>query len=284
MFRKSRVASPPRIIVHLSLFLGILVFLPSLVGLSWAEGPTASAKESTPQPSHQAHWDYMGIDGPEHWGMLDNRYMECEKGREQSPINIVTSHDPGPQSQLVFNYQSSPLHVINNGHTVQVSYKAGSTVLFDGKEYQLRQFHFHDPSEHHIEGKTFPMEMHLVHQNKSGHLLVVAVLIELGKTNAALEKAGTWIKQKLGHRVPIEGEEIRSGLVVNVKNLLPKVTNHFYSYHGSLTTPPCSEGVQWVVLKNHIEVSEQQVQRFVRTVGPNARPLQLPSGRLIEEQ
>ena len=253
---------------------------PSLVGMSWAEDPKG-AKPSSPL---QAHWDYMGIDGPKHWGMLDKKYMACEKGRQQSPIDIVAAHDPTIHSTLEFHYQSSPVHVVNNGHTVQVNYKAGSLVRFNDKDYQLRQFHFHDPSEHHIGGKTFPMEMHLVHQDQSGHLLVVGVLIELGKTNTTLANAGKWVKQKLGHRVPVEGEEIRSGLVMDVKNLLPDDTSHFYSYHGSLTTPPCSEGVQWVVLKNHIEVSEQQVQRFVHTLGPNARPIQPPSGRIIEGQ
>ena len=284
MFRKDVVLSPSGIFIPFSLCLGTLGSLPFLVLFACAEGTTPSAKDVTPKSSLEAHWDYMGIDGPEHWGMLDAKYLACEKGREQSPINIMASQDLGSSAELEFNYQSSPLHVINNGHTVQVSYKAGSTVHFNGKEYQLRQFHFHDPSEHHIEGKGFPMEMHLVHKDQSGHILVVGVLIDIGQTNVELDKAGSWIKQRIGHRIPVKGEEIRSGLVVNVKNLLPKDTSHFYTYHGSLTTPPCSEGVQWVILKNHIEVSEQQVQRFVRTIGPNARPLQLPSGRLIEEQ
>ncbi len=256
--------------------------MPCLADRSWAEGTPTSAKDSVPHASYQAHWDYMGIDGPEHWGMLDAGYMVCENGREQSPIDVKTSQDSETQSSLVFHYESSPVHVVNNSHTVQVNYKAGSMVLFNGQEYELRQFHFHDPSEHHIDGKGYPIEMHLVHQSHSGHLLVIGVLIQSGKQNPILDQAGKWIEQKLGHRIPIEGEDIRSGLVLNVKDLLPKDTNHFYSYHGSLTTPPCSEGVQWIILKEHIEVSEGQVQRFVRTLGPNARPIQLPSGRLIE--
>jgi carbonic anhydrase len=256
--------------------------MPYLAGVVWAESNSTSVNDSAPQALHQAHWDYMGIDGPTHWGMLDAGYMVCEKGREQSPIDVKTFQDPQAPSPLVFHYQSSPVHVVNNGHTVQVNYKAGSTVLYNGEEYELRQFHFHDPSEHHIDGKTYPMEMHLVHQSRSGHLLVIGVLVQIGEENRILDEAGKWVEQKLGHRVPIEGEDIRSGLVLNVKDLLPKDTSHFYSYHGSLTTPPCSEGVQWIILKEHIEVSEQQVQRFVSTIGTNARPIQLPSGRLIE--
>lgn len=278
MCRKNQGVISSRMRAHRVLLFGALAFFP---GLTTAEGPLDSAKDSAPLASQQAHWDYMGIDGPKHWGMLDSGYMVCEKGREQSPINVVTVHDPEAQSPLEFHYQSSPVHVVNNGHTVQVNYKAGSTVRFNGQEYELRQFHFHDPSEHHIEGKTYPGEMHLVHQNQSGHLLVIGVLMQFGETHPILDQAGNWIEHKLGHRIPIEGEDIRSGLVLNIKDLLPKNTSHFYSYHGSLTTPPCSEGVQWIILKEPLEVSEQQVQRFVNTIGHNARPIQLPSGRLI---
>lgn len=272
------------------LFRSVVPCLLFLATVLWVAFPSDKAgaepaNPSTPSTSHQAHWDYMGVEGPEHWGMLDSGYMLCEKGREQSPINVVvTAGDSEPNSSLTFHYQSSPVHVVNNGHTVQVSYKAGSTVLFNGQEYELRQFHFHDPSEHHIEGRAYPMEMHLVHQNSSRHLLVIGVMVQIGKQHAILDRAGKWMAQKLGHRIPIEGEEIRSGLVLDMKDLLPKDKGHFYAYHGSLTTPPCSEGVQWIILRNPIEVSAQQVERFVRTVGPNARPLQLPSGRRLEDQ
>lgn len=278
MFRQNRVVVSPWIMAQSFVF-GILILIP---GPSKAEGAAASANDPAPQAPHQAHWDYMGIDGPQHWGILDAGYMVCEKGREQSPIDVKTSQDHEAFSPLVFHYQSSPVHVVNNGHTVQVNYKAGSTVQFNGQKYALRQFHFHDPSEHHIDGQRYPIEMHMVHQSQSGHLLVIGIFIQIGEHNPILDRAGKWIEQKLGHRIPIKGEDIRSGLVLNVKDLLPMDTSHFYSYHGSLTTPPCSEGVQWIILKEHIEVSEQQVQRFVRTIGPNARPIQLPSGRLIE--
>lgn len=260
-------------------------FMVYPIATAVAADQSGSVKAPSQPASHQAHWDYMGIDGPEHWGMLDSGYMLCEKGREQSPIDVVTTgQDPETRSSLTFHYQASPVHVVNNGHTVQVNYKTGSRVVFNGAAYELRQFHFHDPSEHHIGGRTYPMEMHLVHQNPSGHLLVIAVMVQIGKSHAVLDQAGKWVSQQLGHRVPIEGEEIRSGLVLDVKDLLPKDTSHFYSYHGSLTTPPCSEGVQWIILNDFIEVSDTQVQRFVTTIGANARPLQLPSGRRLEVQ
>lgn len=282
MFRVNRVALSPRIMVKGAFLLGMWICVTWLAEDSVAEDTSATSKGPAPQSSHAAHWDYMGIDGPDHWGILDAAYMVCEKGREQSPIDVKTSHELESQSSLVFRYQSSPVHVVNNGHTVQVNYKAGSVVQFNDQEYDLRQFHFHDPSEHHIAGQSFPGEMHLVHQSRSGHLLVISVLMQIGEQNSMLDQAGKWVEQKLGHRIPIEGEDIRSGLVLNVNDLLPKETGHFYSYHGSLTTPPCSEGVQWIIMKEPIEVSEQQVQRFVRTIGSNARPIQLPSGRILE--
>ncbi|MFZ1746066.1 MAG: carbonic anhydrase family protein, partial [Nitrospirales bacterium] len=167
------------------------MLIVGLVGKSGAEDILASAKNPAPQAPHQAHWDYMGIDGPEHWGMLDAGYMVCEKGREQSPIDVKTSHDSEALSPLVFHYQLSPVHVVNNGHTVQVNYRAGSMVLFHGEEYELRQFHFHDPSEHHVDGKTYPGEIHLVHQDQTGHLLVIGVLIQIGEHNLILDQAGT---------------------------------------------------------------------------------------------
>lgn len=266
----------------------LAVLIQFLATLMAADVVDSSPKEGATHGTHDegmpAHWTYMGVEGPEHWGMLDDEYMVCEAGRAQSPINIniTTPDQTAPRSELVLRYKPSPVHVVNNGHTVQVNYQAGSTILFNGKEYKLRQFHFHEPSEHHVEGAGYPMEMHLVHQDASGHVLVVGVLIRLGAENTTLSHAGAWIQQRLGHRVPWEGEDVRSGLVMDVRDLLPKDTTHYYSYHGSLTTPPCTQGVQWIVFKEPMEVSEQQVQRIVGVVGHNARPIQMPHGREVE--
>jgi len=153
----------------------------------------------------------------------------------------------------------------------------------NGRSYKLRQFHFHDPSEHHIDGKVYPMEMHLVHQDERGHLLVVGVLLELGKENPVFARVGDWMQKHTGQRLPSKGQEVTTELIVNLMDVLPHETHHF-SYHGSLTTPPCSEGVQWLVLKTTIEISQIQADRFITTIGPNARPLQPLHQRKLLEQ
>ena len=229
------------------------------------------------------HWGYEGVEGPGHWAMIEPSYMTCETGRQQSPINIVMPRHGENQEDLTFHYQSTPLTVWNNGHTIQVNYQGGSVLRLNGKPYKLRQFHFHDPSEHHIDGKTYPMEMHLVHQDARGHLLVVGVLLTFGQENQVLSRVGDWVERHTGQRLPPKGGEVSTDLTFNLTDLLPSNTHHF-SYHGSLTTPPCSEGVQWIVLKTPIEISKVQAERFITTIGANARPVQPLRGRDIQEK
>jgi carbonic anhydrase len=229
------------------------------------------------------HWGYEGVEGPGHWAMLEPSYMTCEAGRQQSPINIEMPRHGENQEELTFHYQPTPLRVRNNGHTIQVNYQEGSYLRLNGQSYKLRQFHFHDPSEHHIDGKTYPMEMHLVHQDDRGHILVVGILMALGKENHVFSRAGDWLEQQTGHRLPPKVGEISVDVPFNLMDLLPSNTHHF-SYHGSLTTPPCSEGVQWIVLKTPIEISKVQAERFTTTIGPNARPIQPLGGREILEE
>ena len=228
------------------------------------------------------HWNYEGIEGPDHWAMLEPSYMTCEAGRQQSPINIEMPQHDENQEELTFHYQPTPLTVRNNGHTIQVNYQEGSFLRLNGKPYKLRQFHFHDPSEHHIDGDTYPMEMHLVHQDDKGHTLVLGILMAFGKENQVFSRAGASLKEQTGHRLPPKVGEISTDVPFNVMDLLPSNTHHF-SYHGSLTTPPCSEGVQWIVLKTPLEISKVQGERFVTTIGPNARPLQSLGEREIKE-
>ena len=136
------------------------------------------------------HWSYEGVEGPGHWAMLEPSYMACETGRQQSPINIEMPQTGENQEDLTFHYQPTPLRVLNNGHTIQVNYQEGSYLRLNGQSYKLRQFHFHDPSEHHIDGKIYPMEMHLVHQDDAGHTLVVSLLMAFGKENQVFSLAG----------------------------------------------------------------------------------------------
>ncbi len=210
-------------------------------------------------------------------------YLECETGTWQSPINLdmplyIDTHD-----DLVFRYKPLNMRVVHDGHSVQMVHHADSVVHWKGRSYQLLQLHFHDPSEHLLEGVPYPMEMHLVHKDAQGHVLVIGVFLKLGSENQELAKAGAWIKQRLGHRLPEEGEEVSGRLIMDVTHLLPADTSHYYEYEGSLTTPPCTEGVQWVVLKEPIEISERQVDRFVRAYGPTARAAQPLHGRQVKE-
>ena len=223
---------------------------------------------------NRLHWDYWGVEGPAHWGMLTKEYMTCEAGSKQSPIDIQARGLSHRQENLEFLYNISELHEINNGHTVQISHKSGCKVDLNKRAYKLRQFHFHEPSELHINGKAFPMEMHLVHQDEAGHILVIAVMMEIGPEHPALKNIWNWLPSQIG-------KETSFPIKVNLRKILPANTEHF-SYSGSLTTPPCSEGVQWIVLTEPIKISEQSVKKFSAIIGLNARPVQPLGQRHIE--
>ena len=244
-----------------------------------AHEPDSKTQKDSSSTTHeknlQAHWDYMGVEGPEHWGMLTNEYMTCETGHRQSPINITMTHHGDHQQRLVFHYQTSELHELNNGHTIQVSHVSGCRVDLNDRRYKLRQFHFHAPSEHHIEGKAFPMEMHMVHQDQNGHVLVLAAMLEADRPSPVLTKLWNWLPDQIGQEVSVP-------LELSLADLLPKNTHH-YTYSGSLTTPPCTEGVQWIVLKEPIHIAQQDVDRFVGIIGQNARPIQPLEGRHIDD-
>lgn len=257
----------------------LLSFLPIVAFAGNTSEKTEKTADAPSATSHnerlQSHWDYMGIEGPEHWGILTEKYMTCETGDRQSPINITMTHHGEHQQNLVFHYQTSQLHEMNNGHTIQVSHGSGCRVDLNDRKYQLRQFHFHTPSEHHIEGKAFPMEMHLVHQDETGHVLVLAVMMATDAPQPVLSKLWKWLPEQLGQEVSIP-------LEVKLTDILPTKTHH-YAYSGSLTTPPCSEGVQWIVLKEPMSVAQQDVDQFVQIIGLNARPIQPLGGRHIDE-
>jgi carbonic anhydrase len=224
---------------------------------------------------NRSHWGYLGIEGPEHWALLTKEYATCETGSKQSPIDIPVQGLSHRQETLDFHYKASELHELNNGHTVQISHTTGCNVALNKHTYNLRQFHFHEPSEHHLDGIAFPMEMHLVHQDKTGHILVIAVMMEIGKEHPALKNIWDWLPDQIGKEtsVPIQ---------VSLREILPASTEH-YSYSGSLTTPPCSEGVQWIVLTEPIKISEQSLKKFSAIIGDNARPVQPLGNRHIEK-
>ncbi len=215
--------------------------------------------------SHAPHWGYEGEGGPEKWGHMSSDFKACSEGRTQSPIDLSNA-TPEALSEIKFNYKASKLNVVNNGHTVQVNYDGGSSIEVDGSEYKLVQFHFHTPSEHTVDGKSYGNEMHLVHKNDKGELAVVGVLIDKGTENAAYK--AIW------SNLPAKANDKKSADVdINASELLPGEKSYF-TYAGSLTTPPCSESVKWIVLKSPIQMSEAQIAEIQKIMHKNNRPVQ----------
>jgi carbonic anhydrase len=223
-------------------------------------------------------WDYQGARGPEHWSELDPAYAACG-GQEQSPIDIRGARraDLPP---LVFGYLSEPVHyVINNAHTIRVNYHdapgAGSALLVGGKRYQLTQFHFHRPSEELINGRRYAMVVHLMHVAGDGEVAGVAVLVTTGRPNAA-------IGQLWKHLPQHEGQVAVPELSINAADLLPR-DRGYYAYTGSVTAPPCTEGVKWYVLKQPVQFSAAQIAAFTRLYPDDVRPPQPLHGRVVLE-
>lgn len=222
--------------------------------------------------SAQAHWSYEGPAGPQTWGGLKAEFTLCGNGQRQSPIDIRggLAVDLEP---VKFSYQPSPFGVIDNGHTVQANIAPGNHIEVGGKRFELVQFHFHRPSEERIDGRQFEMSMHLVHKDDQGRLAVVAVLLDRGQPQPAV--------QKVWNNLPLEkGEELAARVPLELAELLP-TDRRYFTYMGSLTTPPCSEGVQWVVMRQPVTLSPEQIDLFARIYPMNARPLQQASGRRI---
>jgi carbonic anhydrase len=221
-----------------------------------------------------AHWDYAGADGPERWAELNPEFAACATGKRQSPIDIrdgiKVDLDP-----VQVDYHPSTFAVIDNGHTVQVNVAPGNFIETMGRRFELVQFHFHRPSEERIDGKQFDMVVHLVHKDAAGRLAVIAVLLERGSAQP--------IVQSVWNNLPLDkGEEVRAKGTLDLQALLP-AQRGYYTYMGSLTTPPCTEGVLWMVMKDPVPISAEQIGVFARLYPMNARPSQSAAGRLIKE-
>ncbi len=219
-------------------------------------------------------WEYTGHKGAAHWGEIDAAFAECASGHQQSPINIDKTVKAALPA-LSFHYGHAAPTIWNNGHTVQVNVPAGNTLEVGGQRYELLQFHFHTPSEEHIKGKPEPMVAHFVHKNEAGELGVVAVLIRAGRSNAALAPVFEHLP-RVGEKVTVDELSLDLGAV------LPKSLG-YYDFAGSLTTPPCSEGVHWMVLKEPVTLSARQIASFRKLVGKNARPVQPLNARVVQE-
>ncbi len=240
----------------------------SAVALSMLFLGTLNANE------HKVHWGYSSDIGPSNWGKLDKKFSMCSEGKMQSPIDVVATKDEN-LAPLNLNYSSSSKDIVNNGHAVQVNIQDGSSFKIGNETYQLKQFHFHTPSENHINGKSFPMEAHFVHATKDGKLAVVALMFKEGKENAVIKKI---IKS-----FPIgEGKNKELKLTKDdLNNLLPK-NRDYYKFMGSLTTPPCSQNVKWFVFKTPVEVSKEQIESMHKEIGKNNnRPIQPTNKREI---
>lgn len=218
-------------------------------------------------------WGYGGAYNPTRWDELKPEFESCKLGNTQSPINI-SNYQAGESAEIEFNYQTSPVEVVDNGHTIEVVYQPGSTVSIDGEEYELLQFHFHTPSEHTINNEASAMEAHFVHQNKAGELAVVGVMMNPGEDNPII--ASIWSAMSEGNKT----NKIKS-VTIDAANLLPN-DRKYVSYTGSLTTPPCSEGVSWNLLLEPIELSPEQIAFFESLYPYNARPIQSLNGRSIQ--
>lgn len=244
----------------------ILLVIPNLLAFS-----SAAAQEGEP-----IHWSYEGETGPDQWGALSDEFALCATGSQQSPIDILAANSEA-LPDIQFNYHPSALTIQNNGHTIQVDYAPGSSITVDGTEYSLLQFHFHHPSEHTVEGVVYPMELHLVHADEAGHLAVVGVLLKHGiEDNAAFAP--------IFEHLPVEAGDPQhvDGVTVNADDLLP-TERQFYTYSGSLTTPPCSEGVRWLLLTTPVSISPAQVTQFSGIFEMDARPVQALGEREIRQ-
>lgn len=236
-----------------------------------------------PPHTNKVQWGYAAENGPDVWGQLNQEYILCAEGTHQSPIDIVNPM-PTKLPTIVYEYYSATgVNIHHNGHTIEVAYPEGSGILIDDTYYQLLQFHFHAPSEHTVAGKPFDMEMHLVHKSEEGNLAVVGLLIERGRHHPAFDPVWACLPA-----TPLETQRIENGTVDLSMMLSPnrgtldEAVQPFpstYRYNGSLTTPPCSEGVKWIVLTTPVEMSESQIAAFKAIIHDNNRPVQPLNGR-----
>jgi carbonic anhydrase len=236
--------------------------------------PGLRAKPEMKPAAHPTHWGYAGDGAPERWAELSPDNRLCAVGTRQSPIDIREGIQVNLE-KIAFDYRPTAFSVLDNGHTVQVNVAAGNTLGVMGRRFELLQFHFHRPSEERINGRQFDMVAHLVHKDAEGRLAVVAVLLERGRDQALI--------QTIWNNLPLEkGEALPAPGLIDLGQLLPEDRSYF-TYMGSLTTPPCSEGVLWMVMRQPVPVSAQQLAIFGKLYPMNARPIQAGSGRLIKE-
>jgi carbonic anhydrase len=245
--------------------------LPAIICCSLVLVTTNAAQEHLPEHT----WDYGQSLGPRHWGELQPEFALCKNGHRQSPIDI-RNPKKAHLSPIQFHYKPSSLHIIDNGHTIMVNYGPGSFLSVGGDKYALKQFHFHRPSEETIDGKGSEMVVHLVHANLEGKLALVAVLVQKGGDNPLVRELWNDLPKEK------EKEELLDSVQINVARLLP-ADRGYYTFTGSLTTPPCTENVTWFVLKHRVTVSAAEIEQFSKLYPNDTRPTQPLYGRVVLE-
>ncbi|GJI88508.1 hypothetical protein RugamoR1_16710 [Rugamonas sp. R1(2021)] len=240
-----------------------------------AKKAAAIAAAAPPAPKvYSNHWSYEGENGPANWGKINPEWAKCGTGSRQSPIDIRDGMKVELE-QINFDYHPSSFNVTDNGHTVQVMVSGGNFITVNNRMYELVQFHFHRPSEERVNGKGYEMVMHLVHKDGEGRLAVVALLLERGRPQPVI--------QQVWNNLPLEKlETLAPSTVLDPMELIPARRDYF-TFMGSLTTPPCSEGVLWLVMKEPVQASPAQLALFSRLYPLNARPIQPGGGRIIKE-
>ncbi|MDG4813353.1 carbonic anhydrase family protein [Hydrogenovibrio sp. 3SP14C1] len=232
--------------------------------------------KAKPKPKKPPHWGYFEKEGPRYWGELAPEFATCKTGKNQSPINLKPQKSVGTTSLPGFDvyYRETALKLVNNGHTLQVNIPLGSYIKINGHRYELLQYHFHTPSEHQRDGFNYPMEMHLVHKDGDGNIAVIAILFKEGAKNKALAELMPYLPTRL------KKQEIHEFVKIHPAKFFP-ADKKFYKYSGSLTTPPCSEGVYWMVFKQPIQASVTQLEKMHEYLGSNARPVQNLNARTL---
>jgi carbonic anhydrase len=238
----------------------------------WSARALAEETAHAPAGSAAPHWTYEGEAGAAHWGDLTPAFKVCQLGLEQSPIDLATAVT-AETGGLDIAYQPMKLRIVNNGHTIQVNAAPGSSCAIGGTSYELQQFHFHHPSEHLLSGKPFDLECHLVHRSPAGDFAVLGVFIKAGENNAALEPIWRAMPRQAGR-------EQDAGLMIDARTLLPG-DHSLFRYVGSLTTPPCTQGIVWTLLRQPIEASPEQIRQFAALYAANARPTQGRNRRFV---
>ncbi len=251
------------------------IFLLGLLAVASLVMSACAPQVEEPHAAESIHWTYEGEEGPEHWGEINPDYAVCGTGKNQSPIDVESAMGDD-LTNISFNYQPSEVNILNNGHTVQVNYDSGSYIELDGTRYEVAQFHYHAPSEHAVDGKLFAAELHIVHKNVDGGLAVVGILFDEGAQNNAL--------QPFIENLPAEESEVvDAGAKINAADFLPAVQTT-YRYSGSLTTPPCSEGVNWLLMTTPVELSAEQISALESLFDHgNNRPVQPLNDRPLVE-